>query len=222
MSQFVSHENRNLGTENSVPLQEIAEPEEVLNEFKTEVLDVEDTESDSIELVYPANPPQIPVNNPISEIRNSGESSLMNRSVEIVPEINPVHVERKKTKRRQRKTLRNNRTSGEMETDKTSTDSEDSEDKAENSPKKKKKIDKMTFGPPPKDFYLPDIGKERSYSRTDMWSALMSVKNGMAVTNASKKYKIAKQTLHDYMKKYGIKSKLSRSKPALDLKQSQH
>ncbi|GAB0097947.1 hypothetical protein DMENIID0001_136360 [Sergentomyia squamirostris] len=183
-------------------------PEQVLmDDFKTELFDVEDTELIySRDLVLPANPiPEEDIES-IREIGNSGESSLMNRSAESVPEIvNSTHVERKKRNLRQRRTLRNYRNFGEL----------DFEDDNENSSRTVRKIDKIPFVLPP--------NSKRSYNRTTMWSALMSVKNGMSASEASQKYKIANQTLHDYLKKYGIKSKFSQkySKSALNPKQSQ-
>ncbi|GAB0097946.1 hypothetical protein DMENIID0001_136350 [Sergentomyia squamirostris] len=177
---------------------------ELIDEFKTEVLDVEDTEFIYLrELIHPQNPPQVPDNEPIREIRNSGESSLMNKFAENVSEpSNPVHVERKKPNQRQQKTSQNYRNSEKMKTENSSTDSED--DEAENSSRKKKKISKISFGTPPKNFVLPLLNRQRSYNRTDMWSALMSVKNGMSLGQAAQKFKMSNGVLYEYMKKYEI------------------
>ncbi|GAB0100862.1 hypothetical protein DMENIID0001_169590 [Sergentomyia squamirostris] len=195
MTQLLNQENGNLETEtaNSLPRKEL---------IKAEVLDVEDTELIySSHLVYPANLPQA--------ADNSGDSSLSNRSAEIVPEIlNPADGERKKPKRRQRKTLRNDRFSGKIKPENTS---KVSEDKAENSSRKKKKTGELPFGPPPEDFVLPPYHYRRSFDKNSLWSALMSVKNCMSTQKACRIYKLNNHTLLVYMKKFGIKSKFKRA-----------
>ncbi|GAB0097951.1 hypothetical protein DMENIID0001_136400 [Sergentomyia squamirostris] len=209
MSHLDNRESRNRRNESEgrLPKKEAARPEQVLiDKIKTEILDVEDTEIIyPRELVLPANPPQVPDNEPTREIRNSGESLVMNRSAEIVPEmVNSTHVERKKRNLRQRKTFQNYRISVKM---KTGNSSMDSEDKAENSSWKKIKVDKLPFESSPKDFVLPPSNGKRSFDKNTMWSALMCVQNGMSAVQASKKFNISDRTLNGYMKKYGIKSR---------------
>ncbi|GAB0097907.1 hypothetical protein DMENIID0001_135890 [Sergentomyia squamirostris] len=58
---------------------------------------------------------------------------------------------------------------------------------------------------PPNDFFIPKNLK-RSYSRDDMWNALMSVKNGVSMQRAAREYKIPVGTLHAFMRRYGVQS----------------
>ncbi|GAB0100643.1 hypothetical protein DMENIID0001_167110 [Sergentomyia squamirostris] len=116
--------NESQETENSLAEGETAavETEELNDEVQMNDLDVE--------LVLPTNQPQEAENGSIREIRNSGESPLMNRSAESDPEmLNPVDVGPMKRNLRERKTLPGfyYRMSGEMETENTSLDSESDE-----------------------------------------------------------------------------------------------
>ncbi|GAB0100863.1 hypothetical protein DMENIID0001_169600 [Sergentomyia squamirostris] len=210
--QGFNHENRIQGTENSLPQREIAEPEEeLINEFKTEVLDSEDTAFFyPIEQVFPENPHQSAHNESMREMWNSGESPLMNRFADMVPEIiNPSHVEAKNPNQRQRMTSQNYTISGNMETQTTSMNPGG---EIVNYSRKKKKIRKIPVAPPatdgPTDFLLPS--RRRSFDKKAMWSALMSVKNGMSTQEASRIYKLNNSTIRDYMKKFGIKSRFKR------------
>ncbi|GAB0097901.1 hypothetical protein DMENIID0001_135830 [Sergentomyia squamirostris] len=60
----------------------------------------------------------------------------------------------------------------------------------------------------PPDFRLPG-SRPRRFDANTMWSALMSVKDGMSSQKASKVYGIPKQTLCEYMKRHGIISTYS-------------
>ncbi|GAB0097909.1 hypothetical protein DMENIID0001_135910 [Sergentomyia squamirostris] len=58
---------------------------------------------------------------------------------------------------------------------------------------------------PPDNFSLPRRRKY-SYSRETMWSAMMSVHNGMSVLKASILYDVPSGSLYTSMKKYGLKT----------------
>ncbi|GAB0100847.1 hypothetical protein DMENIID0001_169440 [Sergentomyia squamirostris] len=187
--------NENQESENSLTQEETAGRDD---------LDMEDTELS--ELVQP----QVVENEPIGEIRNSEESPLMNGIAESDLEmLNLADVEPKKRKLRQQKSSQNYNISGEMETEDTSDpdcESHSDDDETENSSRKKKKIDKMPFGPPPEDFVIPGVKRKRFFDKNTMWSALMSVKNGMSINEASQKFNINTTSIREYMKRLGIKS----------------
>ncbi|GAB0099085.1 hypothetical protein DMENIID0001_149120 [Sergentomyia squamirostris] len=71
-------------------------------------------------------------------------------------------------------------------------------------PKPRDLLPKNPFGPPP-DYFVFTKKYTRSFSREDLWAAMMEVKNGMSTKDSSQKYDIKYQTINDYMKKYGIK-----------------
>ncbi|GAB0097905.1 hypothetical protein DMENIID0001_135870 [Sergentomyia squamirostris] len=61
---------------------------------------------------------------------------------------------------------------------------------------------------PPEDFVLPNYSR-RSFSRKDMWRAMMCVKSGKSIKEAAKLFKIPTPSLHHYTKRFGIKSPYS-------------
>ncbi|GAB0097952.1 Myb/SANT-like DNA-binding domain 4 [Sergentomyia squamirostris] len=207
--QGFNHENRIQGTENSLPQREIAEPVGLINEFKTEVLDSEDTKFFYPgELIHPANP--------LQAAENSGDSSLMNRSAEIVPElVNFVDVERKKPKQRQRKTFQNYSSLGKMKNENSLSDYDG---KTKRSFREKKKICKISIGSPSKNLVLPCLAKKKLFDQNTMWSAVMEVKNGMAVYKAAQKFNISAYFIRACMKKYGIKSKFEHQRELDEIK----
>ncbi|GAB0094212.1 hypothetical protein DMENIID0001_094680 [Sergentomyia squamirostris] len=208
LSQFMNQDNRDQGTEQerSIPHPETAaaaEPDQVLiDEFRTDVFDVQDTEIIyPIEDVFQENSPEE------TDFGQMNEGSpLMNRSAKIVLErVKPAHVGQKEPN--QRKTLRNYRISGKINTENASMDCDDNE----NSSQKNMKFCEFNFGSPPKDFVIPCC--KRSYDKKALWSALMSVKNGMSIRKASQKFMISQPTISQYMKKFGIKSTFMQGYP---------
>ncbi|GAB0097953.1 hypothetical protein DMENIID0001_136420 [Sergentomyia squamirostris] len=141
-----------------------------------------------------------------TDILNVEEPEFIYPDDFVLPESPPVPHE---PDLHQQGTSQKYRIPGEMETENTSMDSED---ETENSSWKERKIDEIPFGSPPKDFVLPRANWQGSHDRTVVWTALMSIKNGMSTRKASQRFNISKGSISRYMKKYNIKSQFKHCK----------
>ncbi|GAB0099089.1 hypothetical protein DMENIID0001_149160 [Sergentomyia squamirostris] len=74
--------------------------------------------------------------------------------------------------------------------------------------RRNKMVSRNSYGSPPKNFVLKKNtnGKSTGFSRENLWSALMAVKDGMSIGESVKNYNVNYSTLRRYMKRHGIES----------------